>query len=237
MSQTRQISYNNKTIQIISRDQSDESVIDEFFVDKMYRSVEKIIPSVTNPIIDIGAHIGVFSLYARILNLSVQIIALEPHPDNMTLFQENMSLNNISNVQLLPYALTDTDETTAKLFISENTHNHTTSPDHLTLKSFEQISVPAITLEKLIQQNKIDKIGLLKLDIEGAEFTVLNNIQDTWNKIQSIVVEYHEVLDHNHAELEQIMRENGFSVEHFPSKFEKRFGLLVGRNKRYKKIG
>jgi len=208
------------------------SVIDEFFVDKMYRSLESIISNIQYPILDIGAHIGVFSLYAHILNQKIKIIALEPHPDNVKLFQKNISLNNIQNIELLPYALTHTPETTTTLLVSENTHNHTISQEHTNTSAQKQIKVPAITLEKLIKQSKLDTIGLLKIDIEGAEFGILENMRDVWNKIQHIAVEYHDDQKNKHSDLEEIMRQNGFSVEHFPNKFDKRFGLLVGRNKR-----
>ena len=57
---SKQIKFNHQTININYRDDSDLSVIGEIFVDKMYRSVENIIVNAKNPILDIGAHIGLF---------------------------------------------------------------------------------------------------------------------------------------------------------------------------------
>ena len=84
-----------------------------------------------------------------------------------------------------------------------------------------------------MKEHKIKKIGLLKMDIEGAEFVILQSFNlSIFKKIQNIVVEYHESTKNKHANLENLIREHGFSVEHFPNKFDKRFGLLVCRNKR-----
>ena len=71
------IKHNHHTLSITYRDDSDLSVIDEFFVDKMYRSADQLIAECREPILDIGAHIGMFSIYASILNPKVKIIG---HP-------------------------------------------------------------------------------------------------------------------------------------------------------------
>jgi hypothetical protein len=114
------------------------------------------------------------------------------------------------------------------LYLSDNTHNHST-----TLESDNYIGVPAINLEHLIKQNKLEKIGLLKMDIEGAEFEIILNLKSKiLNQIQNIAVEYHESPKNKRQVLENFLRQNGFSVEHFPNHFDKRFGLLVCRNKR-----
>ena len=56
------------------------------------------------------------------------------------------------------------------------------------------------------------------------------------NKIQNIILEYHpapqEIQSKPEHYLSQIIREHGFSVEHFPNHFDRRFGLLICRNRR-----
>ena len=240
------LKFKNKNLKIIYRDNSDISVIDEFFVDKMYRGAEDLITKCKSPILDIGAHIGIFSLYASILNPNAKIIALEPEPDNFKLLKENLKQNHCKNILTKQMALIPSRHPernpsdnegevegsptlTTKLYLSEDNHTHST----LRQDSGQTIEVPATTLEKLITKNKLNKIGLLKMDIEGAEFSIIRNTtQDTWNKIQYIVVEYHESEKNKRADLENIIRSHGFSVEHFPNHFDKRFGLLLCRNKK-----
>lgn len=230
------LKFNSHIIKINYRNDSDLSVIDEIFVDRMYRSTESIIPNLRSPILDIGAHIGLFSIYASALNPQVKIIALEPEPENFKLMKENLKLNHCKNVTAVQHAVilsesegrVERSPRTTTLYLNANSHNHSTF-----YKTTNPIDVPAITLENLITKNKLDKIGLLKMDIEGAEFDIFKNIdQDTWSKIQYIAVEYHELGNNKRADLENIIRSHGFSVEHFPNHFDNRFGLLVCRNKK-----
>ena len=222
------INFNHHPINITYRDDSDLSVIDEFFVDKMYRSVETIISDIKYPIIDTGAHIGIFSIYSKMINPKSKIIAIEPEPGNFKLLQANLKLNNCTNVKLIRAALVAGKELNTKLYLSKNTHNHSTAP-----LSKNCIQVHATNLKKLLEENKIEKIGLLKMDIEEAEFEIVLNIDnETWNKIRYAAIEYHESGNNKREDLENITRQHGFSVEHFPNKFDKRFGLLVCRNKK-----
>lgn len=239
----KKISFKHCLINLAYRDDSDLSVIDEFFVDKMYKSVEPIISAAKFPILDIGAHIGLFSIYARLLNPTVPIIALEPEPDNYKLLKNNLKLNNIKNVIPIHTAIVTGKESNTKLYLSKNTHNHSTLldprfhgddtcviPAHAGIQS--SIAVPAINLAQLIEENKIKKIGLLKMDIEGAEFAILRSLDfSVFSKIQNMAIEYHESKHNKRADLENIIKPHGFSVEHFPNKFDKRFGLLICRNK------
>lgn len=239
---TKTLKHKQKTLNITYRDDSDTSVIDEFFVDKMYRGADQLIANNEDPILDIGAHIGMFSLYASILNPNIKIIALEPEPENYKLLKENLKQNHCKNVitkqvALVPHnvipseaegSLSSNNTNTVKLYLSQDSHTHSTVS-----KSENPTEVPATTLEKLITQNKLDKIGLIKLDIEGAEFEIIRNMEHgTWSKIQYLVVEYHESEDNKRIDLENIIRSHGLSVEHFPNHFDKRFGLLICRNKK-----
>lgn len=237
------INFKHRSINIAYRDDSDLSVIDEFFVDRMYRALEPIIPSITDPIIDVGAHIGVFSIYSKILNQSAsrrtKIIAIEPEPDNYKLLKNNLKLNSCLDVKIIRAALISGKELNTKLFLSKNTHNHSTVSLRGSAQGGDEaiqspsITVPAINLEQLMKENKIKKIGLLKMDIEGAEFEIILNIENgTWGKIRYAVIEYHESKENKRVNLENTIRSHGFSVEHFPNKFDKRFGLLVCRNKK-----
>jgi len=92
------IKFKNQLLNISYQSEADLSVIEEFFVDKMYRALDNIIPTLTYPILDIGAHIGCFSLYTQALNSQIKIIALEPEPNNFKLLKENLKLNHCQNV-------------------------------------------------------------------------------------------------------------------------------------------
>jgi len=53
-------------------------------------------------IIDIGAHIGIFTIYVR---NNPEILAFEPNPENYILLKYNIAFNRLKNVNIYPYAL------------------------------------------------------------------------------------------------------------------------------------
>jgi hypothetical protein len=75
----------------------------QIFYDEVYTRYMKI--SRSNIIIDVGAHIGIFTLYAA--KRGKRVIAIEPVPSNYKWLHVNIRLNNIKNVIPLNIALSD----------------------------------------------------------------------------------------------------------------------------------
>ena len=84
--------------------------------------------------------------------------------------------------------------------------------------------------------NKIKNISLLKMDIEGGEYEIFQNATAEISAItENIFLEYHQTENKNFKTIENILRQNGFTIEVFPSQFDKTMGFLLARNKRLKK--
>ncbi|PIT87766.1 MAG: hypothetical protein COU31_01175 [Candidatus Magasanikbacteria bacterium CG10_big_fil_rev_8_21_14_0_10_40_10] len=215
-----------------SRDEADQSVWNEIFKFKEYRAVESIIASAKFPIVDVGAHAGFFVLYARDLNPVVAIYALEPAPDNLEALRQNLRLNNINGVTIAPVALADHSGSRV-LALMQDSHNHYLADEN---EEVEQgIKVSALNLSDLLRQYGLEKISLLKMDIEGGEYEVVDNwSRKDFNKIETIIMEYHNTRLRDYREIEESLRQNGFGVQIFPSKFDKTMGFLLANNKRIK---
>ena len=64
------------------------------------------------------------------------------------------------------------------------------------------------------EKEQIKKIDLLKIDCEGAEYSVLKGISDEhWPLIKTLVVEVHDI-DHRLDKIKQMLKEKGFSKLH-----------------------
>jgi len=65
-----------------------------------------------------------------------------------------------------------------------------------------------------MKQNRIKRIDLLKIDAEGAEYDILLGLKDL-SPIGSIILEYHDYLDHGHTfrEIMEKLSANGFKVK------------------------
>ena len=142
--------------------------------------------NVNDTVIDIGAHIGLFSLLVSQLCKTGKILSFEPVRENFDLLVSNLKLNHIENV--LPFNMAVSKNLDKlNLFLNDDQSAHSIFP-----KSSESISVESTSLQKIFEENKISSCKLLKLDCEGAEYEIIDSLPSEYlNKIQNIVMEYH----------------------------------------------
>ena len=205
------------------RSDADESVFSEVFVDRAYRILDDIITK-ANTIIDVGAHIGAFAIYAATINPKAQITAYEPEPSNFKIFKENIKLNHINTITPKNLAVAGKQEQRT-LYINEDSHNHSLTKD--LQKQLSETTVQTTTLEAIIQKH--GQISLLKMDCEGAEFeifTVTNSA--TLAKIQHIYIEYHEY-QQQVTNLEKTLQSAGFKTKRTLSHYDKRMGFIIAK--------
>src|SRR3989339_36955 len=121
------------------------------------------------------------------------------------------------------------------LKISEDSHNHRILPDGVVSDPSDMAKITTWTLRDFCAKNKIKNISLLKMDIEGAEFEVFASLApEDYLLFKNVILEYHDNRQRNHHLIESLLRENGFGVQKFPSKFDKTMGFIFANNKRLK---
>ena len=137
-------------------------------------------------IIDIGAHIGLFSLYVSQFCKRGKIFSFEPIDENYKLLLENIKLNKIENIIAVQKAVSG-DEKTIKIYLNEDQAAHSAYSHG---DSF--IETESISLKEIIDVNSIKKCNFLKIDCEGAEYGILKSVPDEYFKaIMKIGMEYH----------------------------------------------
>lgn len=217
------------------RDEADQSVFNEIFKIKEYRAADPVIKSAQYPIVDVGAHAGFFVCYCREFNKKVKIYAIEPEPNNLSILKQHIKDNKVAGVKVIEGALA---AETAKRYleISEDSHNHKLNPEGASGE--RSVEIQAFSFSDFCKKNKIKKISLLKMDIEGGEFEVFESMSaDDLNMVNFVILEYHNEgsASDPRAQIEKKLRENGFGVQIFPSKFDRTMGFLFARNKRFGK--
>jgi len=137
-------------------------------------------------VIDVGAHIGLFVLYASQFCKNGKIFCFEPIKENYNLLLDNISLNNIKNI--FPYNIAVTKKTSiAKIFLNEDESGHSMFIEN---KSFVQVD--SKSLFDVFADNRIEECNFLKLDCEGAEYEIIESLpSDFFSKIDKTVIEYH----------------------------------------------
>lgn len=156
-------------------------------------------------IIDVGAHIGSYTLFAHQSWPKARVVAIEMHPENYEILRLNCAAP-ISNQfdgatgDIQAFHGIATGEHTAyasRVQIAAALHNtggHIVKYDDGTINTneYELISAPALrlTLSDLLKRVPESKNALLKLDCEGTEIDLLPHVPDL-KAIRAVVGEYH----------------------------------------------
>jgi FkbM family methyltransferase len=188
----------------------DRFMIDEVWLNDEYGLDHCAIMSIAG-IIDVGAHIGAFSVKASKLFPGNLIWAFEPAMDNFNLLKNNLKLNDCSNVQIYQNAVTD-KEKKVDLFINENhTGGHSLIPDFHDKKV--KVEIDTASINTFVEEKKIDSIGYLKIDCEGSEYQILDSLSPAvWNKIHYMGVEFHPVAGYDAMATITAILQRGFRL-------------------------
>jgi FkbM family methyltransferase len=158
-------------------------LFEEIFIDKVYHFT---CSSQSPMIIDAGSNIGLSVLYFKHCYPASKIIAFEAEASNLALLQENITTNALSDIILVRGALTYGRDGSVVIATQDSGlqwsmkrtdaahHQHTT----------------ALLLSDYVDET----VDLLKLDIEGSETDVLNDLIETGKirLIRNIVCEFHQ---------------------------------------------
>lgn len=183
----------------------DGRIVDNIFLGEYSYTGFDIKP--TDVVIDIGAHIGIFSLFSAVQATHGKIFAYEPQSENFNLLKINTILNQSSNITFENYAISD-KKSSMRLYLPSKSkclaNLYHPSPTYETVNT--------LTLEDIFSEKKISVCNLLKLDCEGAEYDILTSTSPSiFKRIDKIIFEYHlernklknlsNFLEHNHYQL------------------------------------
>ena len=160
-------------------------------------------------IIDVGAHIGLFALFASQFCKNGKIFCYEPIKENYKILIENIEMNQIQNI--FPNNLAVTKETSrVKIFLNDDQSGHS-----MFIQNKNFVEVDSKSLSDIFIDNGIKECDFLKLDCEGAEYEIVESLSaDLFTKINKTVIEYHMV-DTKPELLEQLinkLKQFSFSV-------------------------
>lgn len=182
-------------------------------------------------IVDIGGHIGSFSIWAAKQAFKGKVFTFEPNLENFKLLKENKEINNVSNLQIYNTAVSDKVGNISFFNSDHQSMGHSMYEHELPNKT----TVDATTLEEILKSNKIEKVNFLKIDAEGAEYPILLNANvNLLNKVDKIFIEYHDYLNHGktYQDIEQHLKSHGFEVELGANIFQRKLlklGFLKAR--------
>jgi FkbM family methyltransferase len=154
----------------------------EVFVQRVYESLPDFAPRPGSVVVDVGANIGLFAL--RHALAGARVFAVEPHPGAFGRLRRNIGANGLDGrVTALPWALGGASGW-ARLVGAPVTPRTRVVPDPAG-------TVPLRTLDSLVADLGLERIDLLKLDVEGAEVAVLRGGRRALPRVRRLVLEVH----------------------------------------------
>jgi FkbM family methyltransferase len=144
-------------------------------------------------IIDVGSNIGMSVLYFKFLYPDAQITAFEPDPRTFGWLEKNISLNKLKNVTALNVA--------AGAKEGKMTFYQDTSIEGSGINGFKMNIVAGIEPGRMRAIDVVCKklssfmnspINLLKIDVEGAEYEILEEIKYKLGNVKRIFLEVHQ---------------------------------------------
>ena len=179
-------------------------------------------------VIDVGANMGLFILWAAPQAAQGRLIAIEP-TGVIDCLRLNLQLNGLKNVTAIRAAVGRAGQ---QLDMVEYpgfnivTHQAGIRPAALTRFFIRLLygkyradpvhtTTACLPLAQIMDENQVQKVDFLKMDCEGGEYEIFRSMEpDHWQRIRRIALEFHELgPDQRHGELVAILEKAGFAVE------------------------
>ena len=129
-------------------------------------------------VIDIGAHIGYFTLlFAMLVGPKGKVFSFEPEPKNFELLKKNVEINDYDNVITERKIVSDKNEKcTLYTFETSSGANRIYKPNNKS--NPKPIEVDSISLDEYFKNSEfLKKIKFIKIDVEGAEILILKSMK------------------------------------------------------------
>ena len=164
--------------------------------------------SQVNTVVDIGAHVGSFSVWAARRAPRARCLAVEPNPRTFGLLQANLKDNGLDRRVTAINAAIGPAAGSGRLELVDHSLG-----TRLARSGAGEVSVRVETLSALLEAASLDRADVLKIDCEGSEYDVFARMDaETFGSIKTIACEYHPEPGHDVKELDALLERQGFAV-------------------------
>jgi FkbM family methyltransferase len=161
----------------------------------MRLTIEEYLPA-EGVFLDLGANEGYFTVIAaRRCGPSGHVIAIEPQLRLLPILEENIRLNELNNVRVLNLAVTDVPGEVT-LHLAPNVNSGASGLYRATKYRVPTQTVAARTLAQIFDDEKLSRVDLMKVDIEGFEYEALLGSRSVFEKmrVRVLALELHPTI-------------------------------------------
>ena len=154
-------------------------------------------------VLDIGVNIGDTAIFYA-LSGAKKVIGIEPFPKNFDYAQKNININNLTHIiDVIQAGCSSKNE-----IIKIDPEYQSNIESKIT--NFEKgVDTPMLTIENIIKKYEIPKNSILKIDCEGCEYDIIENIPlEIISYFSSIQIEYHQ----GYKKLKRKLENFGYTV-------------------------
>jgi FkbM family methyltransferase len=144
--------------------------------------------------IDVGAHVGHHTAtIRRCVGRGGKVWAFEPNPENANYINKTKIRHGWENVELFRKALSYRNSCNRLFVLDSDNSGHAVLADGARAVAHPEYKydIEMMRLSALLNRRKIGKIDLLKIDVEGEEIAIINDIAPYLSRIKTIILEFH----------------------------------------------
>ena len=173
---------------------------------------------------DIGANIGLYSIYSVLRNENVSTISFEPSTSNLRVLSRNISINNLENkIKILSAPLSNKENQFLTMnegdFIEGGALNTFGENYDFAGELFDskmKYKILGTTIKNLLDNNILEIPNYIKIDVDGIEHLILEGagkyLKD--KRIKSLSIEINEDFKEQYNKVIEIMDQNEFKLLH-----------------------
>lgn len=167
----------------------DLPILREFFLANEYEFLAPALKERTRPVVvDVGAHIGLFSLWALSINPDCRILSIEASPGTFSLLKKNraaLPVNHTYNWAVINRAAWENGHP-VRFSTAGNSMSHCIAEEGET-------EIHGVTLLHLVDMAAPDGglVHIMKIDVEGAEEKFLCSCPDALDRVERLAIELH----------------------------------------------
>jgi FkbM family methyltransferase len=171
---------------------------------------------------DIGANIGLYSIYAAKCKKNIKVYTFEPSTSNLRTLSRNISINKLQNkIFIIPFALSNFKNKILQLKEKQFTEggalnafgvNYDFSGKNFSVEN--SYNTFGTSLDDLLKKGILKHPDYIKIDVDGIEDLILIGAKKMLsnNKVKSILIEINDKFKIQKKNILKIMKENNFKI-------------------------
>jgi len=177
------------------RTRSEISVYHNIFVERVYplaRYRDVLGPTTTPVVFDAGANTGMFAAAVFDHWPQAQVHSFEPQPKLIPRIHEMAALNGLQDRHHINWSAIGESNGEAEFFQNRNPISASLLRDKAARRTIRRVDrVPVMTLDEYAKSHAVERVDLLKLDVEGVEIEALRGAVNVLRTVRLLFIEVH----------------------------------------------